>query len=298
MTRRSFLVGGGGAVSSLAGPAPAMPAIRLEIGNYGMQALSVDRALALIRETGYDGAELCCMQGWPSEPKLLDAAGRRRVRESGFPIPTLIEGFNLLAPADVHLVTLDRIRAAAALAQDLSPGSPPILQTVMGGKPGEWDAVRDTMAARLQEWAAAAGAGKIRFAVKAHAMNAVDTPDKLLWLLDRVRHPALTAIYDYGHFQLRGLEIEPTMEQLLPRSSFLTVKDSKFVNGEPRFLLPGDGTIDYERYFRKVKAMNWRGWVLVEVTRQLQTQSGYDPAAAARRSYARLAPVLRKLDLR
>jgi len=85
---------------------------------------------------------------------------------------------------------------------------------------------------------------------------------------------------------------------LLPRSAFITVKDSKRVDGKPHFLLPGDGTVDYTRYFRKVQALRWSGWVLVEVTRQLQTEPGYDGAAAARRSYQHLAPILSRLGLR
>jgi inosose dehydratase len=286
----------GAGPASRAGADP--PAIRLEIGNYGMQALAVDRALALIRETGYDGAELCCLPDWPSEPKRLDAAARRRIRESGLPIPTLLEAFNLSAPAEDLGRVPDRIRAAAELAHDLAPSHPPILQSVLGGRPGEWEKGRDAMAARLAQWARAAGENRIRLAVKAHAMHAADTPGKLLWLLDRVNHPALTGIYDYGHFQLAGLGMEESMDALLSRSAFLTLKDSKLENGKPRFLLPGDGHIDYTRYFRKVKEIGWRGWALVEVTRQLQTQPGYDPERAARRSYAHLAPILKTLGLR
>ena len=273
-------------------------AIRLHIGNYGMQTMTVDEALATIRRIGYDGAELCSMPGWPSEPKLLTAGDRRRIRESGFPIPTLIENFTLLASDAEHAATLDRIRAGAGLAHDLAPKDPPILQTVLGGRPGDWPAARDKMATRLSEWGRAAEASRIKLAVKAHAMQAVDTPEKLLWLLDKVSNPALAAIYDYGHFQLRDLTIEETMDQLLARSAFLTVKDSRLAGGKTQFLLPGDGSIDYTRYFQKVKQMGWRGWVLVEVTRQLQTAPGYDPVKAAERSYAHLAPILRAIGLR
>ena len=201
---------------------------------------------------------------------------------------------------DQHPVAIppDRIRAAAALAHDLAPDHPPLLQTVLGGKPGEFEKVRDTMATRLSEWARVAAENHIRLAVKAHAMNACDTPARLLWLIDKVNNPALTAIYDYGHFQLAGLSIEETMDAMLQRSAFITVKDSKRVDGKPQFLLPGDGSVDYTRYFTKVKNMGWKGWVLVEVTRQLQTQPGYDPVEAARRSYAHLAPILKNLGLR
>ena len=273
-------------------------AIRLQIGNYGMQALEVDRALALIREIGYDGAELCLIAGWPSQPARLDAAARRRIRESGFPVPSLLENFNLMAPeADLQTIP-PRIHAAADLAHDIAPDHPPLLQTVLGGKAGAWEKDRDVMATRLAAWARIAGENRIKLAVKAHAGSACDTPDKLIWLLDRVNHPALTAIYDYGHFQAANLGIEQTMDELLPRSAFITVKDSRVVDGKVQYLLPGDGTVDYHRYFRKVKQMAWRGWVLVEVSRQLQTEPGYDPAIAARRSYAHLAPILTELGLR
>jgi inosose dehydratase len=117
--------------------------IRLHVGNYGMQTLSVDTALAEIRRIGYDGAELCLMAGWPSEPAQLDAAARRRIRASGFPIPTMIENFNTLVPESDHARTLNRIRAAATLAHDIAPKRPPILQTVLGGRPAEWEQVKD-----------------------------------------------------------------------------------------------------------------------------------------------------------
>lgn len=289
MTRRTMLMG-----LAAAGRGP----IRLHIGNYGMQSTPVDEALAVIRRIGYDGAELCCMKDWPSEPSRLDSAARRRIVATKFPIPTLIENFNLLASEEQHRESLDRIRAAAALAHDIAPANPPLLQTVLGGRPGDWPSLRDVMTKRLGEWAHIAGENKIRLAVKAHAMNAIDTPAKLLELIDRVAHPALTAIYDYGHFQLGGLSMEQTMDELLPRSAFITVKDSKMVDGKPRFLLPGDGSIDYTRYFAKVKQLGWKGWVLVEVTRQLQTAPGYDGVVAAERSYAHLAPILRAAALR
>lgn len=289
MTRRTLLMG-----LAAAGRA----SIKLHIGNYGMQSMEVDAALAAIRRIGYDGAELCLIKDWPSEPARLDAAARRRIRESGFPIPTLLEAFNLFASDEQHRQALNRIRAAAELAHDLNPKRPPILQTVLGGRAADWPAARDRMAARLADWAKAAGDAKIRLAVKAHALNAVDTPEKLIALLDQVKHPALTAIYDYGHFQLRDLSIEQTMDELLPRSAFITVKDSKVVDGKPRFLLPGDGSVDYPRYFAKVRQMGWSGWVLVEVTRQLQTAPGYDGVVAAERSYRHLAPVLKAAGLR
>lgn len=290
MTRRGLL--------ALAA-APRGARVQLSIGTYGMQAFEVDRALAEIRAIGYDGAELCLMPGWPSEPSKLDAAARRRIRAQALPMPTLLENLNLLASDADHARSLDRIRAAASLAHDLAPKNPPLLQTVLGGTSREWEQVKQQMAARLADWARAAAESRLKLAVKSHYGSASDTPEKLLWLLDQVKNPALSAIYDYGHFQLLGLDLVTTLDALLPRSSFITVKDSKLVDGKTaRFLLPGDGTVDYAAYFGRLKQRRYRGWVLAEVSRQLQTAPGYDALPAARRAYAAMSKALQAAGLR
>lgn len=293
MRRRGFL-------PLLMGPLVAAKnsAVKLYVGNYGMQTLEVDRALASIREIGYDGAELCLMAGWPSEPAKLDAAARRRIRQQPLPIPSMIENFNTLVPDAEHAKMLDRIRAAAALAHDVSPKRPPLLQTVLGGRPPEWEQVKAKMASRLAEWARVAQENRIQLAVKSHIGSASDTPEKLVWLLDQVKSPALSGIYDYGHFELLDIDLEASLQTLLPRSSFITVKDGRLVDGKAQFLLPGDGTIDYAKYCSLLKAKRYRGWMLVEISRQLQTVAGFDPIAAARKSYANLAPRLRAAGLR
>lgn len=272
--------------------------VKLHASTYAMQTLNVDTAIEHLRQIGYDGVELCLMPGWPSEPAKFDASARRRTRAAGFPIPTLIENFSTLVDDAAHSQTLDRIRTAAALAYDIAPKNPPILQTVLGGKPNEWEQVKEKMTSRLADWARVAQENRLRLAVKSHIGSASNTPEKLLWLLDRVKNPALSAIYDYSHFQLMNLDLKATLDTLLPRSSFVTVKDGRMMNGTPQFLLPGDGTVDYVRYFEILKTRHYSGWMLVEISRQLQTQPGFDPVGAARRSYGNLAPVLRKAGLR
>lgn len=273
-------------------------AVRLHIGNYGMQMLPVEAALEQIRKIGYDGAELCLMAGWPSEPAKLDAGARRRIRDQPLPIPTMIENFNLLVSDAEHARTLDRIRVASALGEEISRGERPMLQTVLGGKPSEWEQVKATMARRLADWAQTAHDSGIKLAVKSHIGSASDTPEKLIWLLDQVKNPALTGIYDYGHFQLLNLDLRTTLDLLLPRSAFITVKDGRMADGKPQFLLPGEGTIDYRNYCALLASRRYRGWILVEISRQLQTQPEYDAVAAAKRGYSYLAPLLRAAKLR
>ena len=221
------------------------------------------------------------------------------MRLQRLPIPTLLENLNLLASDADHAKTLDRIRAAAALAHDVAPKNPPLLQTVLGGTGRQWEQVKEQMASRLADWARVAGENRIKLAVKSHFGSASDTPEKLIWLLDQVRHPALSGIYDYGHFQLLGLDLARTLDTLLPRSSFITVKDSRLADGnKAQFLLPGDGTVDYGAYYNQLKRLRYRGWILTEVSRQLQTVPGYDPIASARRCYQSMSAELSKAGLR
>jgi sugar phosphate isomerase/epimerase len=70
------------------------------------------------------------------------------------------------------------------------------------------------------------------------------------------------------------------------------------VDGNVQFLLPGDGTVDYKQYFAILAARRYKGWMLVEISRQLQTKPGYDPVEAARRSYRNLAGLLEQAGLR
>jgi inosose dehydratase len=108
----------------------------------------------------------------------------------------------------------------------------------------------------------------------------------------------LQAAYDYSHYEHRDLTLERTLRTLLPRTRFIHVKDCRLENGRAVFLLPGDGQTDYAAYFRQLRMANWRGCVCVEVSGMLHSRAGYDPLAAARRSYANLAPAFVKADLR
>ncbi|MEI9897934.1 MAG: hypothetical protein WDN28_29770 [Chthoniobacter sp.] len=64
-----------------------------------------------------------------------------------------------------------------------------------------------------------------------------------------------------------------------------------------KFLLPGEGTIDYGAYFQKLQAFGYRGDVVVEVSAMLFKQPAYEPKEAARKSYAALTAGLAKAGL-
>ena len=88
-----------------------------------------------------------------------------------------------------------------------------------------------------------------------------------------------------------------TLDALLPHTAFIHVKDALGDATKVQFALPGEGTIDYADYFRRLKASNWAGSVCVEVSGQVFGKPGYDPIAAAKKCYAALAPAFRAAGL-
>jgi sugar phosphate isomerase/epimerase len=71
-----------------------------------------------------------------------------------------------------------------------------------------------------------------------------------------------------------------TMAFALP----VQVEDRRLTGGDrAQFLLPGDGTVDYRTYFAHLKTRRYRGWNLVEVSRQLQTAPGRGAGTGAAR---------------
>jgi sugar phosphate isomerase/epimerase len=209
-----------------------------------------------------------------------------------------MENFSLLADDAKQAQILERIHAAGQLAHDLAPDALPPLETVLGGKPAEWDEVKERMAEHLRAWAKAAEDAKIVMAIKAHVMSAVQNPDRLLWLWRAVNHPSIQLAYDYSHFQAQNLPFDETFAAILPHTRFIHVKDvGASKDGKVSFLLPGEGTIDYGAYFKKLQEFGYRGDVVVEVSAMLFNRPEYDPKEAARKSYAGLVAGIEKAGL-
>jgi inosose dehydratase len=292
LSRRAFL---GSAAAALpftraaANPAP----IRLGFSLYGMKSLAVPEALKTLAGIGYRGVELVAMPGWPTDPKQLSEADRKDLRKRLLDSQLSLDGLmeNLPEPAadDAHKTNLERLKAAAELGHALSPEAPPPIETILGGKPGTWDAVKEKVADRLRAWAEVARAAKTIVAVKPHVGNALQSPEGLLWLLKQIDSPWVKLTYDYSHFAVQGMNLAKTAEQLLPHTAFIHLKDVKGTPQKFEFLLPGTEGIDYAGYAKILRTAKYPGGVVVEVSSQLFNKPGYDPVAAARLCWKNLA---------
>ncbi len=302
-TRRTFLgaLAGGAAWAALppaARAGAAVPKRELGFSLYAMKDLALTDALQACAKIGYRNVEVCLLPGYPTAPETISAGGRRALREElaarGLTVSGAMIDIRLAATAEAAAKHAEVIRTAAQLSHDLQPAAPPLLETVLGGRPAEWDAIKERMRDRLQMWAEIAKRADIVIAIKAHVSSAVNSPERLLWLLREVESKHLCAAYDYSHFALHGWNLEDTLAPLVARTKFIHVKDAGGDLAKPQFLLPGEGTIDYVAYFRALARAKWNGPIVVEVSSQLFRQPGYDAIAAAKKSFAALDAAVRR----
>jgi inosose dehydratase len=179
----------------------------------------------------------------------------------------------------------------------MSPQKPPLIETVLGGSPAEWDKLRERMAESLRDWAATAKKHDFLIAVKPHMNNALHRPEDALWLVEAVGSPNLRLAYDYSHYEAQGLSLDATLTQLIDKTIFIHVKDGERRDGKAVFLLPGRGNVDYAAYFRRLAELGYSGSVTVEVSGMIHQKADYDPVAAAKQCYRDLASAWDKAGL-
>ncbi|MBX3399422.1 MAG: sugar phosphate isomerase/epimerase [Gemmataceae bacterium] len=290
LTRREWLA----AVPLLTGTAVAANPARIPLGFslYGMKTMKLADALSACSKIGYDGVELALMPGYPAEPKLLSANARKdlrtRLADHKLALHGLMENLPEPAADPVHKANLDRLKAAFELGHALADGKP-VVETILGGKPAEWESRKEAIAERMRSWAAVAKASNGILAIKLHVGNALHTIDGAQWLVKQVASPHFRLGFDFSHLVLRGVKLAEAIENLVPQAAFVHIKDAKGTPEKFEFLLPGEHGIDYAEYVKRLSAAQYAGPVVVEVSGMISNKPGYDPVAAAAKSYANLA---------
>lgn len=284
-----------------AAPTPAAKPYGLGFSLYGMKSLPLDEALRRCREIGYDCVELPVMADWPADSKTWTDSGRDAFRATldrhRLRLSALMENLPLLGPADKLPEWEERLRRACEAARRLSPDSPPPIETILGGSPAAWEESKSRLLDRLDAWRKIAAEHQVVVAIKPHVAGAMHRPEHLEWTLSRIDSPWIRGVFDFSHYQLRGVELDDAVRRLAPLCAFAHVKDAQGDATKFQFLLPGDGTVDYPRLLRGLRAAGYQGDVVVEVSGQLHSRPDYDPLDAARRSYTALAPAWKTAEV-
>ncbi|MEW4486666.1 sugar phosphate isomerase/epimerase [Thalassoglobus sp. JC818] len=273
----------------------------LGFSTYGMPEIQSERAIELLNEIGFDSVELSVREGVDADSAALSEERRREIRkrlsDSGMKLTSLMEH---VAPSDEKRQqhALDRLKSAADLAHDLSPVSPPLIQTVLGG--GEFLEARERLVDYLGQWNELAEKSEVVIAVKPHRGGVVSKPSEAIWLFEQLGKPKqLRMVYDFSHYAFRGMTLGKTVEESLPYVAHVAVKDAAQKDGRVSFLLPGQaGTIDFAKLIGDLHAGGYRGDINCEVSSMVSKQEGYDSLNAARVCYKNMSDAFERSGVR
>jgi sugar phosphate isomerase/epimerase len=214
-----------------------------------------DTALAEIRAAGFTAVDLAMVPGFCDH---FDAANRSAaereefvelVRRSGLAVPTItISPGNFNAPGvDAHGIVTDAIaylKLAALLdsqAVNINCG-----QVLEGDRSGFAHHAR-LQAAGLKRIAQEAARFGLRLNVEApHRNGLCRTLDEAEFLLAAIDEPNVEFLLDVTHVQAGGSTPDDAVRRFGGRIGHVHLRDGI---GEDIFHLPGEGTIDFRRFF-------------------------------------------------
>lgn len=269
--------------------------MKIGYSTWGMPTVPVDTAISHIADLGFDGIELTIIPRFTTELSTLDAAERKRIasllKQHNLALPAIAAHSSLLeTDPDAHAKNMWRLKGGVDLAVELAQGDElPAVNTTTGGKPEEWEIKKDFLAERVGELVDYGASRGVTIAMEPHIGAIIDTPEKVLELLEIVNSPYLKVNFDISHFDIIGIPTEETVSALAPVSAHTHVKDQRGIAPDFEFLIPGEGTFDYVGYLKAMQAHGYDGFITAEVSFMVQARANYDPLAAATLSYETLS---------
>ncbi|MEM6472305.1 MAG: TIM barrel protein [Planctomycetota bacterium] len=164
----------------------------LGFSTYGMPSIKSERAIGLLNEIGFDNVEISIRAGADADSAALSSSRRReicnRLSDSGMKLTSLMEHVGPPDNKEQQEHALQRLRQAAELAYELSPDSPPLVQSVLGGG-GDFSSERKHLRDYLGRWSELAQELNIVFALKPHRGGVVSRPSEAIWLFEQLGKP-------------------------------------------------------------------------------------------------------------
>lgn len=266
--------------------------MRLAFSAWAMRELPLDQQIAIVRDAGYAG--ICLVSDPRFEP--LDAlrttpSQRRELRSkldaAGLALTAIAGHANLLEPdSALRRQNMDRIRAGLDLAADLAePQGPPPLITMGQGTPDTYERDRQPLADAFAELAQHAAKHSGVVALEPHVGQAMDQPEKIVWLMQTVGSPHFRLNLDNSHFEVMGRDMDEYLPQLASYAVHTDLKDQRGQSPDHEFLVPGEGDFDYARYLQALQTAGYTGYLTVEISVMVQRRPTYDPAEVAARAF-------------
>lgn len=270
-----------------------MDPLRLGWATYAMPERNVLDVLPRLADIGYETVELTVSEGYTASPDRLDRADRARLVEAlqsvRFTAPALMDLIAPCARGATRDAALAHFEAACELCRDLHYGDEPaVVKSPITGDQPPWKGHRERILTDLLEVADIAASFDVIFAVEAHVGTALDTPDKIRWLMEATDHPHLGINFDISHFPTEQFDPAEAIEACGPYAVHTHVKDSVLEDGDVRFRIPGETDFDYDWFFPRLLAAGYRGDIIAELSAQQWRQPDFDTWRAAETAYNNL----------
>lgn len=269
--------------------------MRLGFSAWAMAEMPVAMQIGLVREAGYSGIELVSGARASLDAMKVTADERRQIRrlldEARLELPSIAGHANLMEyDPERRGEAQRRVEAAIGLAADLAGAEGPPCVVCMGyGRPDEYAQVREQLAEGFGELARYAEGRGVVVALEPHVGQTMDLPEKVRWLMERVDSAHFRLNFDNSHFEVMGCALDEYVPLLAPYAVHTHVKDQRGVSPAYEFLVPGEGDFDYAHYLTAMEQAGYKGFITVEISKQVQNRQGYDAAAVAARSFETLS---------
>jgi sugar phosphate isomerase/epimerase len=256
-----------------------------------MRELPLEQQIAIVQQGGYVGICLVSDERFPPLDAMRTTAAERRALHSklaraGLSLTAIAGHVNLLEPnPELLRHNMDRIRAGLELTSDLAgPEGPPPLVSMGQGKPETYATDRVLLAERFGELARHAAAVGGVLVLEPHVGQAMDQPEKIVWLMQTVASPHFRLNLDNSHFEVMGRDMDEYLPQLLPYAVHTDLKDQRGRSPNHEFLVPGEGDFAYPRYLQALRDGGYAGYLTIEISVMVQRRPDYNPAEVAARS--------------
>jgi sugar phosphate isomerase/epimerase len=270
--------------------------MRISYCTWGMMTVDIEDVIPAIADIGYHGIELAVTPRWPTALETLDSAKRRQIVDllgAHDLVLSAVAGHTSMCEDDParNATNMQQLRDSIDLAAELArtnpaqKGEPAILASLIGGKEEEWDPKKTLIAERVHALGDHAASRGVVLAVEPHSGTAFDQPDKAVWLMEQVDHPAVRVNFDISHFDIWGIGIDECVPQLVPWSVHTHVKDQRGIYPNHEFLTPGSGPFDFVHYLKAMHEASYTGFIGMEVSVMVQRKPGYDPFVDAALGY-------------
>ncbi|MCI0376540.1 MAG: sugar phosphate isomerase/epimerase [Gemmataceae bacterium] len=261
-------------------------------------------AVRRLAQIGYSGVEIMAdvPHAWPAY--LLDeqkSAIRQALKENGQAISN-INAFMMHAvddprqkywhpswiEPDAHYrqIRINHTKKALTLARELGA---PCITTEPGGPVeagGNWQAALMLFVEMIKPVAEHAEREGVLLLVEPEPGLLIESADQFLEFMQHIDSPAVAMNFDIGHAYCVGDDPATTIPRVAKHIRHFHLEDIAATRVH-HHLVPGEGAIDFAATLRAIRAINYQGWVTIELYPYVD-----DPDQAARTALERVQRIL------